>query len=249
MATDAPAFDFYPERWTQGTRHMSKIQRCDYLDLLSFQWTEDGLPGDLEAVARIIGYTKSAQIPQVVLVKFPECSDGKRRNARLEQIRAEQRERIKRKSDQRKAAADARWAAERLRPKCGEDATALRAQCPPPTTHHPPLSSLPPAREGNGPVSDSPPSVDDVLGYAKGNAASELRTDVCLAWMDVRERDGWKILKNGHHYEFEDWRADLRGFHRIFVENERDKKARGNGRTSQPSRLSPPDPTKPKPAF
>ncbi len=40
---DAPAFDFYPERWSHGTRHLSKVERCDFLDLLAVQWTENGI--------------------------------------------------------------------------------------------------------------------------------------------------------------------------------------------------------------
>src|SRR3954470_10950052 len=94
---DAPAFDFFPERWSQGTRHMSKVERCDYLDLLAFQWTEGAVPGDLQAVARILGYRRATQIPALVLEKFPVCSDGRRRNGRLEMIRQEQRERIARR--------------------------------------------------------------------------------------------------------------------------------------------------------
>ncbi len=147
---DAPAFDFYPERWSQGTRHMTKVERCDYLDLLSFQWTEQGIPGDLDIVAKIIGYKKGAQISPLVLEKFPLCEDGKRRNARLEKIRADQRERIRKKSEQRKAAANARWEKTRsgtnagyAQAQCGSDAAALREQCPPLTTHQPPFDSTP----------------------------------------------------------------------------------------------------------
>src|SRR3954470_24956005 len=108
VVKDAPAFDFYAERWSHGTRHMSKTERSDYLDLLVFQWTELAIPSDLQAVARILGYKRPAQIPQAVLEKFPLCDDGKRRNPRLEIIRAEQRERIRKKSEQRKAAAKTR---------------------------------------------------------------------------------------------------------------------------------------------
>ncbi len=91
---DAPAFDFYPERWSQGTRHMSKVERCDYLDLLGYQWTNDGVPANLKAVATILGYRKEAQIPASVIEKFPVAGDGMRRNKRLEAIREEQRGRI-----------------------------------------------------------------------------------------------------------------------------------------------------------
>lgn len=94
---DAPAFDFYCERWTHGTRHLTKVERCDYLDLLLHQWTNDGLPADLDLLARLVGYRKGSQIPPLVLEKFPMAADGKRRNARLEHERAKQRDRIRRK--------------------------------------------------------------------------------------------------------------------------------------------------------
>jgi uncharacterized protein YdaU (DUF1376 family) len=94
---DAPAFDFYCERWTHGTRHLTKVERCDYLDLLLHQWTNDGLPADLDMLARLVGYRKGSQIPPLVLEKFPIAADGKRRNARLEHERVKQRDRIRRK--------------------------------------------------------------------------------------------------------------------------------------------------------
>lgn len=95
----APAFDFYPERWTHGTRHMTKTERCDYLDLLCHQWTDDGLPADAAILARLLGYKQASQIPAMVLEKFPVGPDGKRRNSRLEQERNKQRERYERKAN------------------------------------------------------------------------------------------------------------------------------------------------------
>jgi uncharacterized protein YdaU (DUF1376 family) len=210
-ARDAPAFDFYPERWSHGTRHMSKVERTDYLDLLVFQWTEQGIPGDLNAVARVLGYKKGSQIPAAVLEKFPVCEDGKRRNARLESIRAEQRERIRKKSEQRKSAAHTRWHgreagaaagtrnatpsaapadpvppsppdAAAFRPHVSRDAAAslphgfadaaaLRTQCPPPTTHHPPqipAESTPLVPKGDGADAGH---TDDDRGEEKGIAS------------------------------------------------------------------------------
>jgi hypothetical protein len=43
---DAPAFDFYPERWLVGTAAMSDAEQLSYLRLLCHQWTMDGLPID-----------------------------------------------------------------------------------------------------------------------------------------------------------------------------------------------------------
>lgn len=138
---DAPAFDFYPERWTHGTRHMSKTEKSDYLELLCHQWTEDGLPQDLEIVARVIGYKKAAQIPPLVLEKFPLSSDGKRRNLRLEKEREAQRGRIEKRREGAKKTNAKRWGSDSLGDRSATRERQLSdndSDSPPPTTHHPP---------------------------------------------------------------------------------------------------------------
>lgn len=162
---DAPAFDLYCERWTHGTRHMTKVERCDYLDLLLHQWTEDGLPADLDMLARLVGYRKGSQISPLVLEKLPIAADGKRRNARLERERVKQRVRIRGKKKGAALTNAKRWGkrggAGALPPDrdaswiespgdadneshsvslSDPSATLERddSDSPPPTTHHPP---------------------------------------------------------------------------------------------------------------
>ncbi len=88
---DAPAFDFYPERWLVGVAGMSDAEQLAYLRLLCHQWLLQGLPEDVPALRRLGG---SKGVTPAVLAKLPLQADGKRRNARLETIRTEQRERI-----------------------------------------------------------------------------------------------------------------------------------------------------------
>jgi hypothetical protein len=149
---DAPAFDFYPERWLMGTAHMSDGEQITYLRLLCHQWMMQGLPDDAGTLKRLGGR---------VLEKFPVQKDGRRRNKRLEILRNEQRERIAKCSEQRRQAALKRWG---LKPAgktppskktvtespldlsacgriAGADASALRPECPPLTTHLPPHES------------------------------------------------------------------------------------------------------------
>lgn len=93
-----------------------------------------------------------------------------RRNPKLEEIRANQRQRIAKKSEQRKAAALRRWHPE----ECDRNAAASNphmregmqndAHHPPPTTH--PLEKERAAREG------SFPTLDQVKGYAPTVMAS-----------------------------------------------------------------------------
>lgn len=87
---DAPAFDFYPERWLVGTASLSDQEQICYLRLLCHQWLMQGLPADHAALKRLAG----KGITDAVLAKLPVGDDGKRRNFRLEIVRNEQRLRI-----------------------------------------------------------------------------------------------------------------------------------------------------------
>jgi uncharacterized protein YdaU (DUF1376 family) len=141
---DAPAFDFYPERWIAGTRHMTKTERSDYLELLCIQWLEDGLPDDLDRMARIVGHKHAGQLSPQVMEKFPSAEDGKRRNRRLEVERAEQRERIAKAKEKSQKMHTARYGKPCLDAAASTAASnpqAVLEGCPPPTTHLPPLSN------------------------------------------------------------------------------------------------------------
>lgn len=139
MIKDAPAFDFYPERWLVGVAALSDNEQLAYLRLLCHQWLagDAGLVDDLAALKRLAG----KGVTQNLLEKFPVNDDGKRRNPRLEIVRAEQRKRIEKRRQQRSDAALRRWHPE----QCDSNAVALRehvrngsgsnAHHPPPTTH------------------------------------------------------------------------------------------------------------------
>jgi hypothetical protein len=87
---DAPAFDFYPERWLAGVAALTDTEQAVYLRLLCHAWLNDGLPADLKVINRMAG----AKVNPSVLAKFPLGDDGHRRNAKLEEVRASQRNRI-----------------------------------------------------------------------------------------------------------------------------------------------------------
>jgi hypothetical protein len=140
---DAPAFDFYPERWLAGVAMLSDAEQLAFLRLLCQQWLacDEGLPADPALLKRAAG----KGVTPALLEKFPLCEDGRRRNAKLERIRAEQRERITKKSEQRRAAAMRRWHPNESEP----DAVAMRPHDSRmvrddagamPTTHHSPCT-------------------------------------------------------------------------------------------------------------
>jgi hypothetical protein len=90
---DAPAFDFYPERWLAGVAEFSDAEQLSYLRLLCHQWLRQGLPAETAYLRRLAG----KGVTEALLAKFPIDPDGLRRNPRLETVRADQRERIARK--------------------------------------------------------------------------------------------------------------------------------------------------------
>lgn len=249
---DAPAFDFYAERWSHGTRHMTKVERCDYLDLLVFQWTEQAIPADLDAVARILGYRKASQIPAAVLVKFPLGEDGRRRNLRLEVIRSEQRARIAKRREGASKTNAKRWG-ERGQgmPPSDRLATPVRvasdvvseslsdrlatpervasdivSESPPPTTHHPPQTE----RESQ--------RARPTLGLARSQAGSAGVTDQeAENWWNAREASDWMKGTGGGGTTpvGTNWQADLKTYTNAMREQRaRDAKraahhANGNG--------------------
>lgn len=109
--TDAPAFDFYPERFWFAVEGWTDAEIVRYWRLLGQQWMRDGLPADLKELASLA----RGRLTDRLLAKFPISDDGKRRNSFLETLRAEQRKRIADRSAQRKAAVEARWARQRAK--------------------------------------------------------------------------------------------------------------------------------------
>lgn len=212
---DAPAFDFYPERWTHGTRLMTKVERCDYIDLLCHQWTDDGLPADLDLVARLLGYKKGAMVPASVVDKFPVTDDGKRRNARLEIERTKQRERIARKSLGAAKTNAKRWGkdvaddslSDRLASRL---ATVERvvSESPPPTTH-------PNKRESSA---GAWPGIDEVKAYAPAVMATP---DCAERFWNECEASGWI---NRHGQPIADWKPLFRNYATTWKANDHQRK-------------------------
>ena len=88
---DAPAFDFYPERWLASTADLSDRETRQYLTLLCQSWLRDGLPKSERDLKQICG----KKVSQKVLKKFSDFGDGKLRNPFQEEVRKNQRTRIK----------------------------------------------------------------------------------------------------------------------------------------------------------
>lgn len=162
MTKDAPAFDFYPERWLAGVADLSDLEQIAYLRLLCHQWLKDGLPEDRAALSRLAG----RKLTDAVLEKIPVAEDGKRRNKRLEVVREDQRKRIiksREKIEKMNSARQSKLALQEAlqghlqEPLVGAQKTLLSASSPI-TTHQSPHIILT-AADASGEVLklDSPP--------------------------------------------------------------------------------------------
>ena len=108
-----PYFQMYAKDWTSSetTRVMSFAEKGLYIDLLSFAWTNDGLPADPLRIARLAGadWLEFAALWEVVQHCFPVAVDGRRRNPRQEDERCIAEGKSAKASSKGKKGADSRW--------------------------------------------------------------------------------------------------------------------------------------------
>lgn len=230
---DAPAFDFFPERFWFAVEGWTDREIVAYFRLLSQQWLRDGLPENLKEIRALA----RGKISEKVLEKFPLAEDGKRRNRFLEEIREKQRKRIERKRLGAKKTNAKRWGKgieseslsdvenDRLASRL---ATIKRVdiESPPLTTHHSPLiiqqqQLQQQAREASP---SSAPTFEQAQAYAeqftRPNSQGLLITAEILAnWHDDRSRKGWIYVRDGFEFPIADWRADLRAYARSWMRN------------------------------
>jgi uncharacterized protein YdaU (DUF1376 family) len=216
-----PWYDFYPERFIAGTVAMDAAERGMYISLLCHQWIMEGLPDDMRTLERLAG----APLTPAVLAKFPVGDDGLRRNARLESVRQDQRDRIEKGKARGRKAAAARWSgdASAMLEQCTSNAQAMLEQCHPHSLVLNPHSSLhkPVTSESEGAASASPapapkepkakrvrfskPTVEEWTEYAKTMPNALTENQAIGAW-DHYEANGWRVGRN----PMVDWRASLR---------------------------------------
>ena len=92
--TKAPAFQFYPADWVMSTRTIPAEARGVYIDLLSYSWTEGGLPADLDGLHSYVGLPK-AKFERLwdahLSRRWESDGNGRLLNARQEKERDKQR--------------------------------------------------------------------------------------------------------------------------------------------------------------
>ena len=221
---DAPAFDFYPERWLVGVAPLSDAEQLAYLRLLCHQWMHRGLPADLPALRRLGG----RGVTPVLLEKFPAGPDGKRRNARLEVIRQEQRQRIAQSREKiaRMNAARARRAAENSPPAADSAQPELEIPEPPAAAR------------------DAAPSIPPVTLAQAVQAAPAMGVLPAAAeawWLDHDAR-GWV---DGRGQTVRNWRSSLTSYGRRWQANDSRRAAAVRSRHRSLAVPHAPDPDSP----
>ncbi len=94
-ARKAPAFQYYPDDFEQGTASFTLEQVGAYQRLLNYQWATGAVPGDdLRALSRILrsNLKTTGFIWRVISTKFVRNGDGRFKNPRLEIERKKQLE-------------------------------------------------------------------------------------------------------------------------------------------------------------
>jgi uncharacterized protein YdaU (DUF1376 family) len=89
----APAYQYYPDDFDQGTATYTLAEVGAYQRLLNYQWTRGSVPGaDLEALSRILrtNVDETRTVLETVLEKF-EQRKGVFQNCRMEKERKKQR--------------------------------------------------------------------------------------------------------------------------------------------------------------
>ena len=123
-------FPFFGRDFLTATSGWTAEERGHYITLLIVQWEQKALVDDLARLELVSpGVTRCWD---VVSEKFPVCSDGKRRNTRLEHERSKSHDR----SERARQSASARWASEAVSggdqtdAKPPPDANAMRTHMP-----------------------------------------------------------------------------------------------------------------------
>jgi len=222
-AKSAPWFDFYPERFIAGTAIMELHERGAYITLLCHQWLAGSLPNDLRALSRLAG----GDVPEAVLDKFPVCGDGKRRNAKLENVRTEQIERMQRNRGRAQKAASARWSpdapsnAQAMLQASDKHAPSMPQAMLEPCLPQPSSLNPHPSTQVPDPVlstvsasprkrSDArPQSAMDVVAYGMTLEPALPPVEAQRFW-DYYESNGWRVGRN----PMKDWKAAVRNWQR-----------------------------------
>lgn len=207
-AKDAPAFDFYPERFWFAVEGWTEAEIVRYWRLLGQQWMRDGLP---VAEDELAGLARGKVTPRL-LSKFPVAEDGLRRNRFLEQLRVEQRERIaKRRAGAGKTNAK-RWGKKSLSDSLSDSVSdrsatieRLDSESPPPTTHHPPHFDT------STPGGSDLCTEEEAWKFAQSIMLPITREGIAL-WHGKMQGKGWRrSLSNGGEELIGNWKGYLKG--------------------------------------
>ncbi len=105
MSEKSPAFLCYASDLLVSTGEMSNAEFGAYWRMLCYQWVNGSINSNPNS--HPIKYPNGEW--EAIQSKFPVCSDGRSRNARLEKVRQERHNYLKKQSDAGKKGAEIRW--------------------------------------------------------------------------------------------------------------------------------------------
>lgn len=191
----SPAFPLYADDFLAGTADMTAEEVGAYMRLLCHQWSKGSIPADEERAGRMAGLLGSPSL-RYVLAKFGPCDDGCLRNARLEQVRAEQSAFRSKQAESGRVGASKRWGGRRndgdpisypnSKPMATPLETPMANGCPPSPSPSPDIQR---ERDNMRGRDESWPKLADVKEVA---AMRGVPPDIAEAFWNHFESQGWQ---------------------------------------------------------
>jgi uncharacterized protein YdaU (DUF1376 family) len=110
--TSLPWLAWYTRDFATSTRGWTLLEKGAYREALDIQWEAESLPSEPDEIRQLIGATRiewRRLWPNRLEVKFPIDADGRRRNRRLEQVRADARRLRLERAAAGRLGAESRW--------------------------------------------------------------------------------------------------------------------------------------------
>lgn len=103
----APAFQFYPKDFLEGSASMNNAETGAYIKLLCHQWLRDSLEDNFDILIRLCNGDEQGL--KTALLKFKKDKKGNLKNNRLEIVKKNQKKYEKNKKKSGEKGAKGRW--------------------------------------------------------------------------------------------------------------------------------------------
>lgn len=201
----SPAFQFYPQDWLVGTAMMTFEEKGVYMTLLCYQWTNFGIPNDVEKLNLLL--CGKSQLFELIKHKFKLFKDGLWKNEKMEQIREKminfnkkQRENgmksvEKRKKSQQGELIDLNQKSSQTPAKLEPDSSQTEAKDKPDASQKPTLHSSSSSSSSNKTHDEKPPVKELIAGWCSSYEKTHGRKYIVQSTRDIPAIK--RILRSG----------------------------------------------------